>query len=68
MILEEWGVKDHCVECGFPCRKNACVHYDAGLELQCDACGETWTVGAGSHLRGHDAHLCDACMNTDVDE
>ena len=62
MILEEWGVKAHCVECGFPCRKSACVHYDAGLELQCDACGETWTAGAGSHLRDHDTHLCDACM------
>lgn len=66
MIIDEWGVKDHCVGCSFPCRKNACVHYDAGLELQCDACRETWTAGAGSYLRDHDTHLCDACMNTAV--
>ena len=66
MILDEWGVKDHCVECGFPCRKSACVHYDAGVEIQCDACGKTWTVEAGSYLRDHDTHLCDACMKTAV--
>ena len=57
-----------CTPCPARCRKSACVHYDAGLELQCDACGETWTAGAGSHLRDHDTHLCDACMKAAVDE
>ena len=68
MILEEWRVKDRCAGCGFPCRKSACVNYDAGLDLQCDACGKTWTVEAGSYLRDHNTHLCDACMKTAVGE
>ena len=68
MILDEWGVKDHCVECGFPCRKSACVHHDAGVEIGCDACGKTWTVEAGSPLRTETVHLCDACMKTAVGE
>ena len=68
MILEEWEVKDRCVGCGFPCRKSACVHYDAGMEIECDACGKTWAVEAGSCLRDLDTHLCDACMKAAVDE
>jgi hypothetical protein len=67
MIIEAWKIKDHCVGCGFPCRKDDCVHYGAGLELQCDACGETWTVDAGSYLRDHDTHLCDACAKAGSD-
>jgi len=45
MIREEWGVKDHCAGCGFPCRKSACVNYEAGLDLQCDACMKTVVSG-----------------------
>ena len=67
MIIEEWGVKDHCVGCGFPCRKSDCVHYDAGMEIECDVCGKTWTVEAGSCLRDRDTHLCDACAKTGAD-
>lgn len=66
MILDGWGVKDHCAECGFPCRKSACVHYDAGVEIECNACGKTWAVEAGSYLCDHDTHLCDVCMKTAV--
>lgn len=32
-------VKNHCVDCGQPCIRNACRHYEV-THYYCDKCGE----------------------------
>ena len=63
MIVESWGVKDHCVLCGLPCRRTLCPHYAAGYTLECDVCCETWDVKADAPELDDDDHVCDACAS-----
>lgn len=61
MIADRWAVKAHCAECGFPCRTTACVHYDAGVEYVCDACGADW-VELPSDRPDQPIDLCRNCL------
>jgi len=65
MITDTWKVKDHCAECGFPCRKEACPHYSAGVEYTCDACGKTWVEPLSDKLE-YDVHLCGKCCSPET--
>jgi len=65
MITDTWKVKDHCAGCGFPCRKEGCPHYAAGVEYTCDACEKTWVESPSDKL-GADVHLCGKCCSPET--
>ena len=51
-------IESRCVDCGFPCRGNACPNYKVQVNY-CDVCG---SEGAKYCLDGDD--MCEECAET----
>ena len=51
-------IESRCVDCGFPCRGNACPNYKVQVNY-CDVCG---SEGAKYSLDGDD--MCEECAET----
>ena len=63
-IIDRWGVKEHCADCGLPCQRTSCPNYAGGYTLLCSTCGEEWDVALDSPEVGDDddrQHCCAKC-------
>ena len=60
-VIDSWGIKGNCVDCGLPCRRRDCEYYHAGVLLECDKCGEQWVVAPGSDEADAETHYCENC-------
>jgi hypothetical protein len=59
--IASWKTRENCVDCGFPCRRDGCRYYPAGVLLKCDRCGDEWAVNPGSIEAEGEDHFCEIC-------